>query len=80
MKKKYKKPVFYAEPLVLTSSVASCNDLGEANYADANNCSYSDRYGDVLFYGTTGTCEIITDGYICYNTPNASGNILFANS
>ena len=86
MKKKNKKPMFYKEPLVLTSSIASCNAVGDPQVADPNSCAYFDEFEIPLFYGSTGVCEIIvpdgstSNGYICYNTPNDSGNILFVNS
>lgn len=86
MKKKYTKPLFYKESLVLTSSIASCNAMGAPESADPNSCAYRDEYEIALFYGSTGLCEIImpdgstSNGYICYNTPNDSGNILFVNS
>lgn len=86
MKKKYQKPLFYKEPLVLTSSIASCNAVGEPKIGDPKSCAYLDENYIALFYGMTGTCEIImedgstSNGYICYNIPNDSGNILFVNS
>ena len=86
MKKRYKKPIFYAEPLVLTSSFASCNAVGTPNVSNPDTCSYTDEQWEILFYGNTGSCDWIMEqgstnsGYICYNTPNDSGNIIFVNS
>jgi hypothetical protein len=86
MKKQYKKPLFYKEPLVLTTSFASCNGVGEHQMSDPYSCSYTDEFETPLFYGSTSGCEMImpdgttNNGYICYNTPNDSGNILFVNS
>ena len=86
MKKKYTKPIFYAEPLVLTSSIAACNAVGQHQMSDPNSCSYVDEFQTPLFYGSVSGCEMImpdgttNNSYICYNTPNDSGNILFANS
>ena len=86
MKKKYTKPLFYKVPLVLTSSIASCNAMGESLMSDPGNCAYLDEFQTPLFYGMTAGCEMImpdgstSNGYICYNTPNDSGNILFVNS
>ena len=69
MKKKYEKPVIFAESFALVEHISAlCNvEFGKPNIRDATSCSYTVD-GENLFYG-----GLVTDCNSLYSLPYVAG-------
>lgn len=72
MKKVYEKPYAYIETFELSQSIASC-EFNVRGSQDVVNCyAVGDEYGTAKLFLSTGTCEVIEEGYCNYNAADAT--------